>query len=97
MVEPCLLYTSVLEGMIKEGRPYLGVLYAGLILRKVRCQARQDNLSFGITKTSVELDNLRTASSQNKPRVEDTKIRTVSYTHLIVLSINVSNWITAFT
>ena len=41
----------VLEGMIKEGRPYLGVLYAGLILTADGPKVIEFNARFGDPET----------------------------------------------
>ncbi len=49
----------VLEGMIKEGRPYLGVLYAGLILTAdVRPKVIEFNARFEILERKSSLPRL---------------------------------------
>ena len=48
----------VLEGMIKEGRPYLGVLYAGLILTADGPKVIEFNARFGDPETQIILPRL---------------------------------------
>ena len=55
----------VLEGMIAEGRPYLGVLYAGLILTKDGPKVIEFNSRFGDPETQVILPRLTSDFAQN--------------------------------
>ena len=55
----------VLEGMIAEGRPYLGVLYAGLILTKDGPKVIEFNSRFGDPETQVILSRLTSDFAQN--------------------------------
>ena len=45
----------VLEGMIQEGRPYLGILYAGLILTADGPKVIEFNARFGDPETQIIL------------------------------------------
>lgn len=55
----------VLEGMIKEGRPYIGVLYAGLILTADGPKVIEFNARFGDPETQVILPRLTSDLAQN--------------------------------
>lgn len=55
----------VLDGMIQEGRPYLGVLYAGLILTKNGPKVIEFNARFGDPETQVILPRLTSDLAQN--------------------------------
>ncbi len=55
----------VLEGMIKEGRPYLGVLYAGLILTADGPKVIEFNSRFGDPETQIILPRLTSDFAQN--------------------------------
>ncbi|MGT2925460.1 phosphoribosylamine--glycine ligase [Streptococcus caviae] len=55
----------VLEGMIAEGRPYLGVLYAGLILTKDGPKVIEFNSRFGDPETQIILPRLTSDFAQN--------------------------------
>jgi len=55
----------VLEGMIKEGRPYLGVLYAGLILTADGPKVIEFNARFGDPETQIILPRLTSDFAQN--------------------------------
>lgn len=55
----------VLEGMIKEGRPYIGVLYAGLILTADGPKVIEFNARFGDPETQVILSRLTSDFAQN--------------------------------
>ena len=55
----------VLEGMIKEGRPYIGVLYAGLILTADGPKVIEFNARFGDPETQVILLRLTSDFAQN--------------------------------
>ncbi|KYP19409.1 phosphoribosylamine--glycine ligase [Streptococcus parauberis] len=55
----------VLEGMIKEGRSYLGVLYAGLILPEDGPKVIEFNARFGDPETQIILPRLTSDFAQN--------------------------------
>ena len=55
----------VLEGMLAEGRPYLGVLYAGLILTADGPKVIEFNSRFGDPETQVILPRLTSDFAQN--------------------------------
>lgn len=55
----------VLEGMIAEGRPYLGVLYAGLILTDKGPKVIEFNARFGDPETQIILPRLTSDFAQN--------------------------------
>ncbi|MGT2960791.1 phosphoribosylamine--glycine ligase [Streptococcus caballi] len=55
----------VLEGMIKKGRPYLGVLYAGLILTADGPKVIEFNSRFGDPETQIILPRLTSDFAQN--------------------------------
>ncbi|MGT2784512.1 phosphoribosylamine--glycine ligase [Streptococcus merionis] len=55
----------VLEGMIKEGRPYLGVLYCGLILTADGPKVIEFNARFGDPETQIILPRLTSDFAQN--------------------------------
>lgn len=55
----------VLDGMIKEGRPYLGVLYCGLILTKDGPKVIEFNSRFGDPETQIILPRLTSDFAQN--------------------------------
>ena len=55
----------VLEGMIKEGRPYLGVLYAGLILTADGPKVIEFNARFGDPETQIILPRLTSDFANN--------------------------------
>lgn len=55
----------ILFGMIAEGRPYLGVLYVGLILTKNGPKVIEFNARFGDPETQVILPRLRSNFAQN--------------------------------
>lgn len=55
----------VLEGMIKEGRPYLGILYAGLILTADGPKVIEFNARFGDPETQIILPRLASDFAQN--------------------------------
>jgi len=56
---------SVLKGMIAEGRPYLGVLYAGLILTADGPKVIEFNSRFGDPETQIILPRLTSDFAQN--------------------------------
>lgn len=55
----------VLEGMIAEGRPYLGILYAGLILTEDGPKVIEFNARFGDPETQIILPRLTSDLAQN--------------------------------
>ena len=55
----------VLEGMIAEGRPYLGILYAGLILTEDGPKVIEFNARFGHPETQIILPRLTSDLAQN--------------------------------
>ncbi|MDQ8836287.1 phosphoribosylamine--glycine ligase [Streptococcus ruminantium] len=55
----------ILEGMITEGRPYLGVLYAGLILTDQGSKVIEFNARFGDPETQIILPRLTSNFAQN--------------------------------
>lgn len=55
----------VLEGMVAEGRPYLGVLYAGLILTADGPKVIEFNSRFGDPETQIILPRLTSDFAQN--------------------------------
>ncbi|EHI68980.1 phosphoribosylamine--glycine ligase [Streptococcus ictaluri] len=63
----------VLEGMIKEGRPYLGVLYAGLILTEAGPKVIEFNARFGDPETQIILPRLTSDFAQNISDILDGK------------------------
>lgn len=63
----------VLEGMIAEGRPYLGVLYAGLILTANGPKVIEFNSRFGDPETQIILPRLTSDFAQNISDILDGK------------------------
>lgn len=63
----------VLEGMIKEGRPYTGVLYAGLILTADGPKVIEFNSRFGDPETQIILPRLTSDFAQNITDILDGK------------------------
>lgn len=55
----------ILEGMITEGRPYLGVLYAGLIVTDQGPKVIEFNARFGDPETQIILPRLTSNFAQN--------------------------------
>ncbi|KPA62512.1 phosphoribosylamine--glycine ligase, partial [Streptococcus suis] len=55
----------ILEGMIAEGRSYLGVLYAGLILTEQGPKVIEFNARFGDPETQIILPRLTSDFAQN--------------------------------
>ena len=64
---------SVLKGMIAEGRPYLGVLYAGLILTANGPKVIEFNSRFGDPETQIILPRLTSDFAQNITDILDKK------------------------
>ena len=63
----------VLKGMIAEGRPYLGVLYAGLILTADGPKIIEFNSRFGDPETQIILPRLTSDFAQNITDILDKK------------------------
>ena len=63
----------VLKGMIAEGRPYLGVLYAGLILTDDGPKVIEFNSRFGDPETQIILPRLTSDFAQNITDILDKK------------------------
>ena len=63
----------VLKGMIAEGRPYLGVLYAGLILTEDGPKVIEFNSRFGDPETQIILPRLTSDFAQNITDILDKK------------------------
>lgn len=63
----------VLKGMIAEGRPYLGVLYAGLILTADGPKVIEFNSRFGDPETQIILPRLMSDFAQNITDILDKK------------------------
>ena len=70
----------VLEGMIKEGRPYLGVLYAGLILTADGPKVIEFNSRFGDPETQIILPRLTSDFAQNITDILEGKEPTITWT-----------------
>ena len=63
----------VLKGMMAEGRPYLGVLYAGLILTADGPKVIEFNSRFGDPETQIILPRLTSDFAQNITDILDKK------------------------
>lgn len=63
----------VLDGMIEEGRPYLGILYAGLILTDEGPKVIEFNARFGDPETQIILPRLTSNFAQNMTDILDQK------------------------
>ena len=63
----------VLKGMIADGRPYLGVLYAGLILTDDGPKVIEFNSRFGDPETQIILPRLTSDFAQNITDILDKK------------------------
>ncbi|WP_019786656.1 phosphoribosylamine--glycine ligase [Streptococcus sobrinus] len=70
----------VLEGMIAEGRPYLGVFYAGLILTADGPKVIEFNSRFGDPETQIILPRLTSDFAQNISDILDGKEPTLTWT-----------------
>ena len=70
----------VLEGMIKEGRPYLGVLYAGLILTADGPKVIEFNARFGDPETQIILPRLTSDFAQNITDILDGQEPAITWT-----------------
>ena len=74
----------VLEGMIKEDRPYLGVLYAGLILTADGPKVIEFNARFGDPETQIILPRLTSDFAQNITDILDGKEPKITWTNKAV-------------
>ncbi|MBZ2087438.1 phosphoribosylamine--glycine ligase [Streptococcus oralis] len=70
----------VIEGMIKEGRPYLGILYAGLILTIDGPKVIEFNARFGDPETQIILPRLTSDFAQNITDILDGKEPKITWT-----------------
>ena len=70
----------VLEGMMAEGRPYLGVLYAGLILTADGPKVIEFNSRFGDPETQIILPRLTSDFAQNISDILDGKEPSLTWT-----------------
>ena len=70
----------VLEGMIKEGRPYTGVLYAGLILTADGPKVIEFNSRFGDPETQIILPRLTSDFAQNITDILEGKEPAITWT-----------------
>ena len=68
------------EGMIKEGRPYTGVLYAGLILTADGPKVIEFNSRFGDPETQIILPRLTSDFAQNITDILDGKKPAITWT-----------------
>ena len=66
--------------MIAEGRPYLGVLYAGLILTVDGPKVIEFNSRFGDPETQVILPRLTSDFAQNMTDILDEKVPKITWT-----------------
>ena len=69
----------VLKGMIAEDRPYLGVLYAGLILTADGPKVIEFNSRFGDPETQIILPRLTSDFAQNITDILDKKEPTITW------------------
>ena len=70
----------VLEGMIQEGRPYRGVLYAGLISTADGPKVIEFNARFGDPETQIILPRLTSDFAQNITDILDSKEPNITWT-----------------
>ena len=70
----------VLEGMIAEGRPYLGILYAGLIVTADGPKVIEFNARFGDPETQIILPRLTSDLAQNISDILNQKPTEVTWT-----------------
>lgn len=66
--------------MIKEGRPYLGVIYAGLILTADGPKVIEFNSRFGDPETQIILPRLTSDFAQNITDILDSKEPNIMWT-----------------
>ena len=70
----------VLAGMIAEGRPYLGILYAGLIVTAEGPKVIEFNARFGDPETQIILPRLTSDLAQNISDILDQQPTEVTWT-----------------
>ena len=70
----------VLKGMITEGRPYLGILYAGLIVTAEGPKVIEFNARFGDPETQIILPRLTSDLAQNISDILDQQPTQVTWT-----------------
>ena len=70
----------VLAGMIEEGRPYLGILYAGLIVTADGPKVIEFNARFGDPETQIILPRLTSDLAQNISDILNQKPTEVTWT-----------------
>lgn len=70
----------VLKGMIAEGRPYLGILYAGLIVTTEGPKVIEFNARFGDPETQIILPRLTSDLAQNISDILDQQATQVTWT-----------------
>ena len=70
----------VLKGMIAEGRPYLGILYAGLIVTAEGPKVIEFNARFGDPETQIILPRLTSDLAQNISDILDQQPTEVTWT-----------------
>ncbi|MET3645325.1 phosphoribosylamine--glycine ligase [Streptococcus gallinaceus] len=70
----------VLKGMIAEGRPYLGILYCGLILTADGPKVIEFNARFGDPETQIILPRLTSNFAQNISDILDGKETNITWT-----------------
>ena len=70
----------VLAGMIAEGRPYLGILYAGLIVTAEGPKVIEFNARFGDPETQIILPRLTSDLAQNISDILDQQATQVTWT-----------------
>ena len=70
----------VLKGMIAEGRPYLGILYAGLIVTAEGSKVIEFNARFGDPETQIILPRLTSDLAQNISDILDQQPTQVTWT-----------------
>ena len=70
----------VLKGMIAEGRPYLGILYAGLIVTTEGPKVIEFNARFGDPETQIILPRLTSDLAQNISDILDQQPTEVTWT-----------------
>ena len=88
----------VLEGMIQEGRPYLGILYAGLILTADGPKVIEFNARFGDPETQIILPRLTSDFAQNITDILDGKEPNITWTDKgVTLGVVVASTVTRWT
>lgn len=70
----------ILQAMVQEGRPYLGVLYAGLIVTAGGPKVIEFNARFGDPETQIILPRLTSDFAQNITDILDKKAPAMTWT-----------------